>query len=247
MNRVATFLVEIGSLYLKWPSHHEAETISSKFENIKGIPNVIGAIDGTHIKIRAPTQYPQDYFNRKKYYSIAMQVVVDANKKFIDVYCGEPGSLHDSRILRRSELYRRCEENMNQFFPNNMFILGDSAYPVKPWIVPPFKDNGGLTDAHRRFNKVHSSTRVVVENSIGLLKNRFRRILNFTEQLHINLIVNIIYATCVLHNMCIMQDDNFEITSDSELINNNEEDQSTIHGVNRQQLLFQELCERNVI
>jgi len=39
-----------------------------------GFPKVIGAIDGTHVKIAAPRKSPESYINRKGYYSIQLQV-----------------------------------------------------------------------------------------------------------------------------------------------------------------------------
>lgn len=41
---------------------------------IPGFPRVIGLIDGTHIKIRAPTVQPDSYINRKKFHSLNTQV-----------------------------------------------------------------------------------------------------------------------------------------------------------------------------
>ena len=35
----------------------------------KWIPNIVGAIDDTHIKIRAPKDKPQSYVNRKNFLS----------------------------------------------------------------------------------------------------------------------------------------------------------------------------------
>lgn len=61
---------------------------------------VIGAIDGSHIAIKAPHVNHEDYFNRKQNYSINLQGVVDATGKFIDVSTGWPGSIHDARVLR---------------------------------------------------------------------------------------------------------------------------------------------------
>lgn len=135
--QVSEFLVQLGPQYIVWPSPEGIAKISAGFREVNGIPNIVGAIDGTHIRIKAPKYHPQDYFNRKGYYSLNLQVVVDSKKKFIDIYCGEPGSLHDNRVLRRSELFKKCDENASILFPQNCFLLGDSAYAVKTWLIPP--------------------------------------------------------------------------------------------------------------
>lgn len=51
---------------------------------------------------------------------------------------------------------------------------------------------------------------MVVEHAFGLLKNRFRRLGHF-ENLKLKIIVKCIMASCVLHNMCILQNDILDI------------------------------------
>lgn len=194
-----------------WPEQGLLQNTARKFYSKSRIPNVIGAIDCTHIGIRAPTgDGKQSYYDRKQNCSVILQAVVDADKKFLDIYVGEPGSLHDSRVLRRSNLYRRAEENYDEMFSNSTFILGDSAYFCTKWLVPPFKDNGFLTIHHKNFNKLHSKARVIVENAFGLLKNRFRRLLKFMEHKDLASVTNLIASICVMHNICIIKDDLFD-------------------------------------
>lgn len=131
-----------------------------------------------------PTVNTNDYCNRKKYFSINLQAVVDSQMQFINVYCDEPGSLHDARVLRRSPLYNVANENKEMLFPQNTFIIGDSAYPSLSWLVPPFRNNGHLTPQQTEFNYMLSSTRMIVEKTFGLLKGRFRRIKSFNEYKH---------------------------------------------------------------
>lgn len=60
--------------FIQWPSGDEAISIMQDFEAASGFPGVIGAIDGTDIRINAPKENPADYINRKGYYSIQLQV-----------------------------------------------------------------------------------------------------------------------------------------------------------------------------
>ena len=50
-----------------------------EFEEMYGIPQIVGEIDGCHIEINAPSQNHEDYFNRKQHYSVNLQAIVDAN------------------------------------------------------------------------------------------------------------------------------------------------------------------------
>ncbi|GAB1868091.1 Nuclease harbi1 [Camponotus japonicus] len=159
----------------------------------------------------------------------AKRGVVDADMKFTNIYCGEPGSLHDARVLRRSLLYDTAQNDMENIFPNGMCIIGDSAYPSLPWLVPPFRDNGHLTAQQSEFNFLHSSTRIVVERAFGYLKGRFRR-LKFLELLDIEFIPKLITAVCIMHNIVIKANEENEFFDnaindffeDNDAIDNNE-------------------------
>ena len=83
----------------------DAAQVMRRVESIAGFPNVVGAIDGSHITIKALQV-------RETNYSINLQGVVDAADKFIDVSTGWPGSIHDARISRLSTLYLRAGNNL---------------------------------------------------------------------------------------------------------------------------------------
>lgn len=218
--RTTSWMISIGHQYIKWPQGDDVIRVEAKFRSKRQIPGVIGAIDGSHIRIRAPKEHKTDYCNRKKYFSVVLQAICDADKLFTDIYCGEPGSMHDNRVLKRSDFYRSAVDNTNDMFPDNTFIIGDSAYALHNWLIPPFKDTGLLTDEHIQFNFLHSSTRMVIEQAFGLLKGRFRRILHFIENYNIPLIVNVIVSCCILHNICILKDD-FTVSDDDSNDDNN--------------------------
>ena len=65
---------------------------------------------------------------------------------------------------------------------------------------------GNLTAAKRRYNRALSSARQCVERAIGQLKGRFRRLLNIYSE-DLSHICQLITAACVLHNICIYEDD----------------------------------------
>lgn len=55
----------------------------------------------------------------------------------------------------------------------NFFLtLGDSGYPLQPWLITPISNPD--SDAQTAFNVRHSKVRALVERTIGLLKIRFR-------------------------------------------------------------------------
>jgi len=144
VQRVSDWLVSISDEYVKWPEGAVAEATKQKFRRKCNIPNIIGAIDCTHVTIKAPTQHKNCYYDRKQNCSIVLQAVVDADLRFTNLYCGEPGSVHDARVLRKSSLYPMVCEAADCFFPNGSFLLADSAYAANSWLVTPLRDRGNL-------------------------------------------------------------------------------------------------------
>ena len=76
---------------------------------IAGIPGVTGAIDGTHVKIIAPSQDEDAFVSWKKLHSINAQIVFDTRYNILDIVGKWPGSTHDSRILMESGLTQLFE------------------------------------------------------------------------------------------------------------------------------------------
>ena len=91
---------------------------------------------------------------------------------FIDAFAGWPGSCHDGRVLRNFPIFEKVSDTCDRHFPGNSNILGDSAYPLKKWLLTPFKTTGNLTQPQRRHNYKHSATRSIVERPFALLKGR---------------------------------------------------------------------------
>ena len=54
----------------------------------------------------------------------------------------------------------------------SLFLIGDSAYPLKTFLMKPFAFNTALTNQQKVFNYNLSKARIVVENAFGRLKAR---------------------------------------------------------------------------
>lgn len=83
------------------PTGEELDQNILEFETKWGFPQFVGAIDGSHIPIKAPTDFHTDYYNRKGWYSVILQAVVDSKYKFIDINVGWPGKVHDARVFSK--------------------------------------------------------------------------------------------------------------------------------------------------
>uniref|UniRef100_A0A8C3H697 DDE Tnp4 domain-containing protein n=1 Tax=Chrysemys picta bellii TaxID=8478 RepID=A0A8C3H697_CHRPI len=70
-----------------------------------GFPNCGGAIDGTHIPILAPEHQATEYINRKGYFSMLLQPLVDHKGRFTNINVGWPGKVHDARLFSSQDVF----------------------------------------------------------------------------------------------------------------------------------------------
>lgn len=135
-----------------------------------------------------------------------MQAICTSNLLFTNVNIGYPGRLHDARVFSNSDVFKKIEtEGPKSLFYGKYNLLGDLTYTNISWLITPFKDYGNLTVRHRKFNTKLSKTRVAIENTFGLLKGRWQRLL-FIDTNNIKMASIIILATYVLHNFCLLND-----------------------------------------
>ena len=164
---VALSLCRRINTFVGFPSQPDQQIIArQKFFNIAGFPDVLGCVDGTHIRIKTPTEHENVFVNRKGYHSINAQIVCDADLKITNCVIKWPGSKHDSYILRQSRLWGEFEAGT---YPGR--LLGDSGYPLRPWLMTPYLNPAN--NHEERYNSAHIKNRNAVERCIGVLKKRW--------------------------------------------------------------------------
>lgn len=193
---------------IRLPHPDEFYAIGNKFCQRAGtrvFKDAIGAIDGTHVMIKCPIALHDQYINRKCRYTIQCQAICDSSFKFINVFVGYPGSVHDTRVLYNSTIYQQ-----GIFPPQGYYLLGDSGYPCRTTpisIITPFKETRTLTSQQKNFNHKHSKARITIECAFGQMKTRWRSIFDKTLDLKIEKIVKVIAACCAFHNICVEMKD----------------------------------------
>ena len=95
------------------------------------------------------------------------------------------------------------------------FLIGDGAYPANTWHLKLFPNNLNLSQEQKKFNRFLSTTKVVVERAFGILKARWRCLLNCLDH-NIENLSDVIISCCVLHNICQMKGDSY-IDSEDDL------------------------------
>jgi hypothetical protein len=109
------------------------------FHRITKLPQICGAIDGSHVKLykKPPTKYIlADYCCRHDVHTILLQGICDSNRKFLVVCVLVPGDSHDATHMRSSKFFKKLMRRRILQEPScniegetiTPYIIGGSAY-----------------------------------------------------------------------------------------------------------------------
>ncbi|MFQ6667458.1 hypothetical protein Gotur_033475 [Gossypium turneri] len=149
-------------------------TANSTDPRWKWFKNCLGALDGTHIKIRVPTVDKLRYRTRKGDIATNMLGVCTPNMHFVYVLPGWEGSVADERVLR-------------------------DAISRRHGLKVPHSKGYQSSTPEEFCNMKHASARNVIERCFGLLKLRWG-ILRSRSFYPVRAHNRIIIACCLLHN-----------------------------------------------
>ena len=68
--------------FISWPSPLEIWEVKRGFYDKGGFPGVIGFLDGTHVRILAPSANESDFVNRKGFHSINVRAVCNHKVRY---------------------------------------------------------------------------------------------------------------------------------------------------------------------
>ncbi|XP_066593214.1 putative nuclease HARBI1 [Prorops nasuta] len=186
----------LGPIWIKMYTEAQCAMIAEIYKERSYIPQLIGAIDGTHIPLTPPSEGYRDYINRK----------VRSTDIFRNINCQAPGSSHHAAVFKESNLFKFNKD----VIPQNCItlngctipymIIGDPAYPLLQWLIKGYTKNHHLTPEEESFNVHLNSARVDIEIAFGRLKARWRRIMKKVE-LHYTFVPDVVYTCCILHNI----------------------------------------------
>ncbi|XP_066601221.1 putative nuclease HARBI1 [Prorops nasuta] len=150
IHKVILAIAELSAEFIKFPSEPE-DVLRVKAENFNlgGFINVIGAIDGFHVRIRSfGGENSENYRNRKGFFSINVQAIVNSRMQIMDLVARWPGATHDSTIFdnSRSKVASKMENSATVYY----------------WLI----------HKHRLkflYNESHIRTRSMIERSFGVL------------------------------------------------------------------------------
>lgn len=201
LHRFVDFVIaKVG--IISWPKQEEQELIAKKFAFLASkhdayrsdgsIPKFIGAVDGTYIHINSPLSRKADYINRKGFPSFVVQAVCDPDYRFIHFSNAMPGRMKDPTHYQLS--------GVDDLVPANFMLLGDAAYGLSTRVLTPYRNFGGYSARHARYDHVHSSMRICIEQSFGMLKCKWAILQSQIRFTNLDFTAKIIHACFRLHN-----------------------------------------------
>ncbi|XP_066585888.1 putative nuclease HARBI1 [Prorops nasuta] len=161
VHRVSAAIANLFHLYVSLPRTDE-DMIQTAKDNflISGMIRIIGAIDCVHVRIRSYDggEDAELWRNRKGFFSINVQCVVNSHLEIMDLVARWPGSAHDSTIFNNSRLKHRFEN----FECGNGLLVGDRGCRNERYLMTPLANPH--TPAEVLFNEAHIRTRCMVSN-----------------------------------------------------------------------------------
>lgn len=183
--------------------------VAEGFKTRWNFHHTLGALDGKHVALIKPRGAISEYYNYKKFHSIILMALVDANYQFLWLNIGTEGAAGDAQIWNGCDLKRRLSNNtMNLPPPEPLpgdvtdipyFIIGDDAFALEEYMQKPYSQRA-LSREERIFNYRLSRARRVVENAFGVLAMRFR-VLTTTMRQSPEVVNLIVTVCCILHNI----------------------------------------------
>lgn len=82
-----------------------------------------------------------------KFYLSLFVGIVDDKMKFIDVYIGVPGRVHDARVFQNSPIFTKIDER--GFLISGGHIIGDCGYKNTSTLITPYRNTNHLTDVKK--------------------------------------------------------------------------------------------------
>ncbi|KAE8221882.1 hypothetical protein CF326_g8476, partial [Tilletia indica] len=166
--------------------------------------DVVGAIDGSHVRAHAPTVERDRFWNRKGWTSFNVLAACDFDLCFTYVLSGWEGSASDSF------LWARALEGGLQLATGKQ-LLGDAGFGFSDKLLIPYrgvryhlKEYATGTrrprNAKEVYNRRHAGARSVIERIFGVIQARFK-ILITGSYFDLQTQADVFPALAVIHNI----------------------------------------------
>ncbi|KAM4042051.1 uncharacterized protein ACNLHF_012907 isoform 1-T4 [Anomaloglossus baeobatrachus] len=198
---------------LPLPTTEQWLAIAEKFMEICHFPNCVGAVGGKHIRIIKPSGGGSRYYNDKKYFSVVLMAIADAQYRFIAVDIGAYVRSILSQRFMVSPMGRRIYGNDFNFPqprplpdtsgpPLPFVVVGDKAFQMSENLLTPYSSHD-LNPTRQMFNYRLTRAQRMVEGAFGLMTAKWRIL---TKAIQLDTADDVIKACVVLHNYVLAKE-----------------------------------------
>ncbi|KAK3189642.1 hypothetical protein Dsin_029203 [Dipteronia sinensis] len=193
--------------FLRQPNGVEVpQEIISSHRFYPHFKDCVGAIDGTHIRVKVSKDEAPRYRGRKDYTTQNVMAACGFDMRFTYVLPGWEGTVSDSSIIKNA--LARVDKLIT---PKGKFYLVDAGCMLRSGLLTPYRgvryhlkeySARAPENAQELLNHRHAALRNVIERTFGVLKKRFPIISRATEpHYHVKTVTEIVLACCILHSL----------------------------------------------
>ncbi|XP_043472029.1 putative nuclease HARBI1 [Leptopilina heterotoma] len=238
---------ELSPFYLRNRTSREWKIIAAGYRSKWDLPHCIGALDGKEVAIKCPPHSGSLFFNYKKFFSIKLLAICDAECRFTWVEAGDCGSQSDLASFRNTDFFDALRNQELNIPPSSKlprsnirmpyFFVGDEIFTLQTFLMIPFACRRPLTNTQKHYNYRLARARHTIEAAFGILTAMWQ-ILKQPLKYHLETSIKVVLATVCLHNFVITRKLQrgeridipvFRRNADDRAMNEEEEDENAEH------------------
>ncbi|GAV83998.1 LOW QUALITY PROTEIN: DDE_4 domain-containing protein [Cephalotus follicularis] len=223
-HKVLRSMVALEEYFLNQPDGSEVPSeilYSSRFYPY--FMDCIGAIDGTHVRVKVSNEDAPRYRGRKDWPTQNVLAACSFDLRFTYVFPGWEGSTAaDSRIIKNAL------SRVDKLKIPGKYYLVDAGFMLRSGLIAAYRglryhlkefSSHEPESPQELFNLRHASLRNAIERAFGVVKKRFPIIASTIQPFSVETQTEIILAYCIIHNylMGIDPDENLIVEVDREL------------------------------
>ncbi|XP_021992189.1 uncharacterized protein LOC110889006 [Helianthus annuus] len=236
VHRVLRAIISLEGRYIQQP---KGDIVPKEIQEKKRVypffKDCIGAIDGTHVRVKVPNKDAPRYRGRKGYPTTNVLDACTFDLKFTYVLTGWEGTASDSRIIKNA-----LTRDDKLVIPTGRYCLVDAGLPHTSTLMAPYRgvryhlkeySTRAPENAKELFNLRHASLRNAIERAFGVLKKRFPIIRSTAEPFYsCETQSGIFLACCILHNFLLEEDRDKDLEDEviQEVLDGPQEEESQI-------------------